>query len=169
MLGQKLPILAALITLLKGAVAPNIAESNPWNVEESTAYYERFHPSEFEPVMRNHVRVLLQEFEQVAFLLESKCLASPPLDEECRQSILRGGVLLRHIHNTGKRCTEMVRLIHEFRKDIGRVCYWDDHLIVEMQNLLHQMHYDLQRPKNRDTLMILAQSWQRMPRIFRSD
>jgi hypothetical protein len=166
-----LSTLVALFYLFQAGVAPNIAERNPWNVEESTSFYERFHPSEYEPVMRTRVRSLLQEFEQVAILLETNCLPSPSLTlgSECRRSILRGGVLLRHMQSDDNRCIDMVQLIHEFRKEIGQICWWDDKMIIEMRNLLHQMHYELQRPWNRNSLMTLAHRWQEMPGIFQVD
>jgi hypothetical protein len=169
------PVLFVFFNLFQVGVAPNIAERNPWSVEETTSFYERFHPSEFEPVMRDRVKSLLHEFEQVSLLLENNCLCISSLSHKlaikCRENILRAGVLLRHVQSNdiwNEKYIEMIRWIHEFRKEIGGT-FWDKHLIVEMQSLLHQMHYELQRPWNRNLLMMLAHRWQEMPEFFSSN
>jgi len=163
----------------KLAVAPNCAEYNPWNSEDVTSFYERFQSSEFSEKLRDQIRDLLGEFRYVATAMEESCLcdSTPCTRTECRKSVLRGGVLLRHIERerVAESLLQIDSLFHfdqvldqidTLRKHIACTDFPESQTMI---NILHNTHYEIQRPARRKMLIKLAESWCQMPRMFDSD
>ena len=151
-------------------VAPNCAENKPWNAENIASFYERFHPSEFSHDVRSKARVFLSEFAQIATALEEHCLGDC-ISSKCRTTIVRGGVLLRHVLRFSGRTPviassfmcQVLDQIDDLREQIACSnfpCTEAENMI----NILHSTHFEIQRPAHRNMLIILAEFWSRIPR-----
>ncbi|RYE23145.1 MAG: hypothetical protein EOP45_07225 [Sphingobacteriaceae bacterium] len=165
-----------LFTFSDNAIALDCAEANPWNLDDVTSFSERFHPSEFDEDVRNQVRLFLLEFAEVALNLKLNCY-NECIESKCRKTVLRGGVILRHVVRhcgvyTGRPSVYSGPFMHDVLEQIDT---FRNHIASEfipseeaenMINVLHNTHYELQRPQDRDRLVLLAQNWHRIPRLF---
>jgi len=150
-------------------VAPDCAEDNPWNSEDVTSFYERFHPFEF----GEQVRDLLSEFRYVATAMGENCLGDD-MTSECRETVLRGGVLLRHVDrvadasflDTLSQFNDVLDEIDTLRKHIACTNFSESESMI---NVLHSTHYEIQRPARRKMLIKLAETWYHIPRMFISE